>query len=198
MPWKASLSVIAMVLTFAAFFPYFRSIFRGHTKPHVFSWVIWSVTTLIIFGAQWKEGGGAGSWPTGLSGLITVYIAVLGFQKRGDLSIKVLDWIFFAGALLSLPLWFWTSDPLASVVLLTMVDILGFGPTLRQAYANPYSEPISFFALFAIRNAISIVALERYSMTTILFPAAVGVGCLYLVAMVMWRRKTFSIAEKQP
>lgn len=49
MPYKEILSVIAIALTFAAFAPYIRTIIRGTTKPHVFSWVIWGVTTSVGF-----------------------------------------------------------------------------------------------------------------------------------------------------
>jgi hypothetical protein len=40
-----------------------------------------------------------------------------------------------------------------------------------------------------VRNLLAILALEHYSMTTVLFPAAVGLGCIALVAMVAYRCK---------
>lgn len=49
---KLVLSVIAIVLTLVAFIPYIISILSGMTKPHVFSWVIWGITTFIVFLAQ--------------------------------------------------------------------------------------------------------------------------------------------------
>ena len=49
---KLILSGLAIALTFVAFVPYIRSILQGVTKPHVFSWVIWGTTTVIVFFAQ--------------------------------------------------------------------------------------------------------------------------------------------------
>jgi hypothetical protein len=43
--------------------------------------------------------------------------------------------------------------------------------------------------LAAVRNALAVLALEHYSLTTVLFPAAVGVACLAFVAMVGYRRR---------
>ena len=58
---KELLSLAAMVLTFAIFIPYIRSIRAGRTKPHAFSWVIWGLGTSVVGFAQLAGGGGAGA-----------------------------------------------------------------------------------------------------------------------------------------
>jgi hypothetical protein len=186
---KELLSAAAIVLTFAIFVPYIRSIRQGLTKPHVFSWVIWALGTFVVFLAQLAGSAGVGAWPIGVSGLITAYIAVLAYSKQADTAITRLDWVFFVAALAAVPCWFLTSDPLSAVLILTGVDLAGFGPTFRSAYARPYDERIGFYSLAAVRNLLAILALERYSLTTLLFPAAVGVACVAFVAMVAYRRK---------
>ena len=87
MPYKELLSAIAIGLTCIAFFPYIRSIINGKVKPHVFSWVIWGTTTFVVFLAQLEDNGGAGAWPIGVSGSITIFIALLAYSKRADISI---------------------------------------------------------------------------------------------------------------
>ena len=99
-----------------------------------------------------------------------------------------MDWLFLLLALAALPCWFFTKDPLWAVVVLTTSDLLGFGPTFRSAWQKPHDERTSFCGLATLRNGLVILALERYSLTTVLFPAAVGVGCVVLVAMILWRR----------
>jgi len=190
--YKELLSAVAIAITFIAFFPYIRSIINGATKPHVFSWIIWGSTTFVIFLAQLEDGGGAGAWPIGVSGCITIFIALLAYMKRADISVTRTDWLFFASAMSSLPLWYFTSDPLWAVVILTTVDVLGFGPTVRKAYACPHSESLLFFALFTARNLMVIVALENYSVTTVLFPAAIAAACMALIAMVAYRRRVLA------
>lgn len=187
-PYKEICSAIAMIITFVAFYPYLRGILQGSIKPHVFSWVIWATTTLVVFFAQMQSHGGVGALPIGLSGSITAVIAVLAYVKRADASITRLDWLFFISAMVSLPLWYFTSDPMWAVVVLTTVDILGFGPTLRRAYAAPHLESLIFFALFAVRNALVILALESYSVATVLFPAAVALACVLVMALIAARR----------
>ncbi|MGB3293125.1 MAG: hypothetical protein WBB01_09070 [Phormidesmis sp.] len=193
---KELLSAAAISLTFGMFFPYIRSIQRGQTKPHVFSWVIWGLGTLIVFFAQLAGHGGLGAWPIGVSGVITSYIALLAYLKRADTLITSSDWIFFSAALSALPFWFLTSDPLWAVVTLTVTDLIGFGPTVRKAYRHPYGESVSFFALSAARNLLVIFALEHYSLTTTLFPAVVGLACVLLVIMLICRRRLLIAARK--
>ena len=188
MPYKEILSAVAIALTFAAFVPYIRTIIGGTTKPHVFSWVIWGTTTFVVFLAQLEGKAGVGAWPIGVSGTITIFDALLPYVKRADITITKTDWLFFASAMSSLPLWYLTSDPLWAVVVLTTVDVLGFGPTVRKAYRFPHSESLLFFALFTARNLIVILALENYSVTTVLFPATIAAACALLIAMVMYRR----------
>lgn len=188
-PFKVILSVIAIVITFAAFVPYIRAIVNGAVKPHVFSWFIWGLTTFVVFLAQLEGKGGVGAWPIGVSGSVTLFIAFLAYLKHSDVAITKMDWMFFVSALLSLPLWYCTSDPLWAVVVLTVVDVLGFGPTIRKAYGFPYSESLLFFALFAARNLLVIMALENYSVTTVLFPAVIAAMCLALMGLITYRRR---------
>ena len=191
-PVKEILSAIAILLTLAAFIPYIRAILSGMIRPHLFSWIIWGSTTFIVFLAQLDAEGGVGAWPIGVSGIMTLFIALLAYVKRADLSITLTDWTFLAAAFCSLPLWYLGSDPLWAVVVLTTVDLLGFGPTVRKAYRFPQSESLLFFSLFAIRNILAVLALETYTLTTVLFPAAIAVACLSLISLVVYRRRAMT------
>jgi hypothetical protein len=195
MPYKETLSVVAIVLTFLAFAPYVFSVLKGTIKPHVFSWIVWSTTTFVVFLAQLEGDGGVGAWPIGVSGVITIFIAVLAYSKRGDVTITRTDWFFLLSALSSLPLWYFTSDPLWAVVILTIVDVLGFGPTLRKLYQRPHSEPAMFYALFAVRDCFVIMALEQRSLTTVLFPAVLGMTSVCVVALLIYRRQAMAATD---
>jgi hypothetical protein len=192
MMYKELLSALAIALTFIAFFPYIRSIQKNKIKPHVFSWIIWGSTTFIVFLAQLDGGGGVGAWPIGVSGLITLYVAFLAYVRKSDITITIADWCFFTAAMASLPLWYFTSDPLWAVLILTTVDVLGFGPTVRKAYFYPFDEDRVFFSIFMIRNLVVIMALEHYSPTTVIFPAVIAGACLALIVIITFRRRTYA------
>ena len=190
--YKPLLGAIGIGLTFFAYLPYIRSIVQGKTRPHVFSWVIWGTSTCIVFLAQLTDKGGAGAWVIGVSGIISIYVAILAYLKRSDSTITRIDWLFFILAMTSLPLWYLTSDPLWAVVLLTTVDVLGFGPTFRRAYIHPFEEQLMFYVVMALRNLVVLSALENYSLTTVLFPATIAVACLIFSLMVVYRRRVLT------
>lgn len=193
MIYKEFLGAIAIVLTLIAFLPYIHSIRQGKTRPHVFSWVIWGSTTFVVFLAQLADKGGAGAWPIGVSGIITIYVAFLAYIKKSDCTITRSDWLFFIAAMTSLPSWYLTADPLWAVVILTLVDVIGFGPTFRKAYSYPLEEKLTFFVIMAVRNLISIMALAHYSLTTVLFPAVIAAACLVFILTVIHRRRALAV-----
>lgn len=186
---KEIFAAVALVLTFVAFVPYFWSIWHAKTRPHVFSWLIWAAGTVIVAIAQWTDGAGIGAWPIAVSGLLTFLVVFLALTRSPDMSVVKLDWLFLALALTALPLWFFTSTALSAVIVLTVVDLLGFGPSVRKAYQRPREENVAFFAIAVVRNGFVIAALEHYSWTTVLFPAAVGGACIMFVLLIVARRR---------
>ncbi|WP_425642208.1 hypothetical protein ACPUEK_02405 [Marinomonas gallaica] len=185
---KLIFSVIAIVLALVGFVPYIALIIRGKVKPHVFSWVIWGITTTVVFFAQLDADGGVGAWPIGLSGFVTILIAILAYFKRGDSTITRADWGFLIAALASLPLWYMTSDPLWTVIILTAIDMIGFGPTYRKVYLRPFEDSRMFFLIMILRSVCAIVALEAYSVTTVLFPLSLALGFLIVLVILQYRR----------
>ena len=191
----AWLTAAAMALTFVAFVPYFRSIFAGTTRPHVFSWVVWGTNTSVAFVATLSAGGGAGAWAVGFSAAITLAVAGLAWARRADVHITRVDWLFFLAGLAAIPLWFVASDPLWAIVLVTAVELLGFGPTMRKSWHQPWSEPVSFLVILIVRNALVIAALEQRTLTTVLFPAAMAAACVVLAAILAGRRQALAAAR---
>lgn len=187
--YRHLMSVLAMAITFTAYLPYIYSIVRRRTRPHFFSWLIWSITTTIIFMVQLSEQSGPGGWSIGVSGGVTALIALLSYVYKADNSITRIDWLFLIAALSSLPFWYFTHDPLLAVIILTMVDILGFGPTFRKVWNHPQEEEPGFFGLFMLQYVFVVAALETWTLTTLLFPVAMIVACLGVVTLILTRRK---------
>ncbi len=189
MPYvKAILGTIAILIALAAYVPYFRDIFRRKTKPHAFSWLVWASLTGIAFFGQLSDKGGAGAWVTGVSALVSFVIFFLALQK-GEKNITTSDKWSLGGAGIALVLWYITSSPLLSVILITLIDALGFYPTFRKSYHKPHEETALTFFLSGLKFVIAIIALQNYSVVTYLYPASLVLMNFIFVGMLMVRRK---------
>ncbi|RUM69597.1 MAG: hypothetical protein DSZ07_04330 [Sulfurovum sp.] len=185
---KQLFSTIAIILVFVAYYPYIKSILNNETKPHLFSWIIWGLTTSIVFFALLSNKGGVGSFPTGVSALICFFIAFISYKKVSHDVIQKSDWVFFILALLAIPLWYMTNSALNAVILLSIIDTLGFIPTFKKTYHSPYEEQLSFFILMVIKEFFAVSALEEYSLTTLLFPIVLSSSTIIFILMVYGRR----------
>src|SRR6185436_12839380 len=114
--YKQLLGILAIAIGLAAYVPYFRDLFRGTTKPHVFSWFIWAITSFTAFFAQSSRGAGAGAWIGLFSASICTIITLYAFF-RGEKQITLTDRLSFFGAGLALVFWAVTNEPLSAIIL---------------------------------------------------------------------------------
>jgi hypothetical protein len=185
--YREILGALAVAIGLAGYVPYFRDIFRGKTKPHAFSWLVWSVLTGIAFAAQVTENAGAGSWITGITALACFAIFLLALV-RGQRSFPVFDWISLIIAFVSMLLWWVTKEPTVSVILVSLIDAIGFLPTFRKGFQKPFEETAITFALSAIKFIPALIALETYTISTWLYPASLVLMNGLFVIMLLIRR----------
>ena len=107
---------LAVALGLFGYVFYVRGILQSKVKPHAFSWFVWGLLTAIAFVAQIAEGGGAGAWVTGVTALCSFGFALVGLGASSRILIGKSDWIFFIASLLTIPIWYFTGNPLWSVI----------------------------------------------------------------------------------
>jgi len=157
--YRDAIGVVAALLSIAGLSPYIRDAFRRRTRPHLFTWIIWSVMTWIAFAAQVSGGGGPGAWATGISALLCLPIVIVALFD-GEKEIRPLDWMSLAAALLAGIAWAINHDPTVSVVLVSFIDAVGFVPTIRKSIHRPEQETLANYVLSGAKHALSIVALS--------------------------------------
>lgn len=193
---KEFLGIVAILLAFYSYIPYFRDVFAGKTKPHAFSWLVWFLLTVIGFLAQVSDDAGAGAWVMGFTAAVAFVIFICSL-KMGEKNITKTDWFFLIAALLAMIPWLVSDDPLLSVILITVIDAFGFAPTFRKAYYKPQEETAITFLLSAVKFVIAIVALSNYSIVTVLYPASLVVMNGAFVAMLYIRRQQLGLTKEK-
>jgi hypothetical protein len=189
--YKTVLGAVAAVIGIISYAPYLRDIFLLKTKPHFFSWFIWSILTGVAFIIQVITQGGPGAWVTGFTALICLFIAGLAIQY-GEKRITVSDWFCFVGALLGIILWLTTENPVGAVIIITLTDALAFVPTFRKTYFKPQEETLVEYAFASLKFLIGLFALSTFNLTTALYPASLVFMNGLFVTMALARRKQLS------
>lgn len=189
--YKDLLGIISVLFVIATVIPYYRGMYRGETKPHVFTWLIWTLTCGITGLAMFADGGGPGAWAMTLAGLINAITALLAL-KCGEKNITRADWVMLTLGLCAIPLWWFTKDPLWSVILLTAIDTTGYVPTFRKSWMKPKEEVALTYFLGGIWQVVSLFALTNYSLTTMLAPISYTIINATLIAFLLIRRKSLA------
>jgi hypothetical protein len=179
---------IALCLAIGAYIIYISSILKNKTKPHAFSWLLWTLTTAVVFTAQVLKGGAAGSWSTGLTCAICLAIGIISLFKY-DKKYTLSDILFISVALLALIPWYFTKDPTASVVLIASIDVIGYAPTLRKCYYYPDEEKAVTFGMNSIKHFFSFIALGNYEIATWIYPTSQIFMNALVVGLILIRRK---------
>lgn len=185
---KEIVGAIAVVLTFAAYVPYYRDILQGRTRPHIYSWSLWGILTVLLVALQFKGGAGPATWVTTAAGLLCVGVVILSI-KNGKRDITTSDTIVAALSLLAIGFWLVAHQPEVSITLVIVADILAFIPTVRKSYRDPHSETLSLYITNAIRFVLALLAVEHYTYLSSSWIVAWVVGNALLSILLIVRRR---------
>lgn len=185
---RMALIAAAIVMTAVGYFFYFRDILAGRTRPHAYSWLVWAFLTGVAFTGQLRALGGPGSYVTGITAAISLIIFLVAIVK-GEKNVTASDTIYLAAAAASILPWALTGNPVLSIILVSIIDFLGFLPTIRKSYFKPHEETMIHYVLSSLKFTLAIFGLGRYTLVTVVYPASVVVANMSFVFMLIGRRK---------
>lgn len=186
-PLKLIFSIWGIILSFWAYIHYFYSIFKKQTKPHVYTWFIFSLLMISSFSIQSTYNGGIGTVVifVELIGSIITFLLAL---KFGEKQITRLDTVFMTLALLSLVLWFLFKLPTISIILIMCVDIFALLPTYRKCFYKPHEETIVMYLVSVLIFSFSLLGMENYTFLTVWHQSEIILFDGMLVLFILLRR----------
>lgn len=187
--------IIATIFVFLGYLPYLRDIINGKTKPHLYSWFVAGFVALIIFGLQVNSGAGIGSLVTLTAGIMCILVIVLGVLYKSKIEIVWIDTLFLVLAFISLGLWLIAKQPVISAVLSTLIELLGFMPTVRKSWNKPFTETLQFYYLNILRFSLAIFALQTYTVVTTIYPITWVLFNGFFALMLIIRRKQIKVVK---
>ncbi len=184
---KNIFSVVAAILGVVGFLPYLRDVYRGITKPHVYTWFVWLITQSIAIAAAFRGGGGL---ILNLAvGLFFMFIIFLLSFKKGTKNITKSDTVVLVSALVAIVVYFQLDKPLLAVIMVSLIDFLGYIPTFRKTFEEPWSETVGTWAVFVVSNILAIVALQEYNFLTVTYLVTITTANAIITAICLIRKK---------
>ena len=150
--------IIATVLTLVAAVPYIRSVLRGKTQPHQFSWLIFSIMGGVTLVSQLLAGARASALLFLAYFVAQVVIFILSL-KYGVRSTSRFDYLLLALSLLTIALYVVTRSNALAIWLTALIDIPATAMTILKLRHHPSSEALFPWVFGTLAAAFGCFAL---------------------------------------
>jgi len=180
----ATLSVICVLVSLT---PYLIDVLKHKTKPHIYTWLIWSVTQGSAAVGIWYGNGGWGALELGIGAVYIFIIFLLSF-KFGSKNITKFDTLVLFLAFITVYVWLGTKDALLVVIMVSIIDTLGYIPTIRKSYYEPYTETLHAWFTGALASVFAFLALDTYTPLTTTYLITIFL-CNIVVASVIVKKR---------
>ena len=190
--YKVVIWLLAIAITLWWYYYYLRDIFKWKTKPHIFSWFIWAILTWVGFVIQFNDNAWPGAWITLTSAIFCWFVTILAL-KYWEKVITRGDTVSFIGSIIAIIIWLLLDNPLLSLLIIIFIDTLSFYPTFRKSWDKPWEETLIHYSFASFKFALAIIALNNFSLLTVLYPLSLVIANGAFVIMVLVRKNALNI-----
>lgn len=176
-----TLSVVFFVV---AYFPYIRSIAKGKTKPHPFSWTLW---TLIGIPTVWFyfEVGARETLPIAIANVILPLVTTILSIRNWKGKFSRFDYLCLFLSLFSIGLYIVYRNAAFSLTINLAGDLLAYLPSYRKAWKDPSSEDLTAWLLYLSGYISAILAIREFSYGVLIYPLYLGIAGLVMVLFIL-------------
>jgi hypothetical protein len=185
---KLLFALCATAIGIVSYVIYIRDVLRGRTQPHLYTWLIWSMTTGTFAAAIFAGGGGRGFLAPLAFFLLTCSTTLLSL-KFGTKNVTRGDALSLAAALIAILIWWQLNSPLLALIVATATDLVGYLPTVRKSYEEPWSESLASWSVWTFAIAFTVLALDAYNPLTLLSSVATAAANILLLVLLLLRRR---------
>jgi hypothetical protein len=163
------LGVLAGVIGVADTIPYVRDIFRGRTRPHRGTWLIWGVLAIVVCLSQRADGASWSLIMAGTQAVVTSLIFVLAI-RHGEGGVSTTDLVLIAIAGGGVIGWIVAEEPIVATICVVAADLIGAALMLPKTYRDPGSETLATFALASLGGALAAGAVGVVDVSLLMYP----------------------------
>ena len=116
-------------------------------------------------------------------------VAVFFFSlKYGTKNVTKSDTIILVVALSAIFVWWQLHQPLLAIIIVSIIDVLGYIPSVRKSYAEPWSETLVSWFAFALSDVFALLALKEFNFLTATYLIAITAANIGLFLFCLVRR----------
>ncbi|MBI3305853.1 hypothetical protein HYZ82_01815 [Candidatus Nomurabacteria bacterium] len=182
---------LGLAISLIGIFFYVRSILRGHAKPNLVSWFIWTLAPFIGVFFQLKAGANLSVLPVFMAGLGPCVIILVAFLTKNAIwKINKFDLACGAVSLISLAIYVLTHNLAISVLFAILSDLLAFIPTFVKGWKFPETEHHSAYSYPILSNLVGLLVIKEWTFTIYSF------GLYFLIAnltmiLILYRKRIY-------
>lgn len=169
MDWRATIGLIAGLVTFAATVPYIVAAAKGSIQPSAVTWAGGALLNGIVFAAQISS---EPSWSSGLALAATIYcsiVTVLAVRFNFP-GFTMLDKVCIALGIVAIAGWQMTNQPLVAVALAILADTIICVPMLVKLWRDPATEMASRFLICAGSSVLGVISSRHFKAIDLAWP----------------------------
>ncbi|MEY2665062.1 MAG: hypothetical protein RLZZ480_167 [Candidatus Parcubacteria bacterium] len=183
--------IIGTLLVTASYVPYIYHILKRTTKPHIYTWILWSLTQAFATTAILEGGGGWFSAANVGAGAVLAFTTLLLSIKYGSRNITRFDTFALLTGFFAAIVWWYFDHPVIAISMIALIEVIGFLPTYRKTWNEPWSESILAWTLFVAGNLCALYALDEYNLLTSLYIVTMTAASFILILLSSHRRRRF-------
>ena len=183
------LGLIAGIFTIAGYIPYIYEVIAKTDVPSRASWIIWSLSTLIILFGVKATGTHEAIWVP-ITDALGCFVIMLLSIKYGVGGWNRADKISFSLCILSLVILWTTGNALTALIMNLLIYISGYISTIKKAIEDPTTESKTAWSLFLIGvvlNFITVAIGSDRGFAVWLYPSVLVI-CVGVLFTILFRK----------
>ena len=185
--------MLAGLIAFADTIPYIRDIFRGSTRPHRGTWLIWSVLAIVVCLSQRADGASSepahGRRAKRQPDKSLVFLLAI---RHGEGGVSTPDLVLIAIAGGGVAGWIVADEPMVATICVVAADLIGVGLMLPKTYRDPGSETLSTFAFASLGGALAAGAVGVVDVSLLMYPIYYFAANAAIALVIVQRRRTLA------
>lgn len=178
----------AGLISFLNMFRYMYAIRRDGIRPSLTYWWLAEVAMILIAVSSWASGDRTTLWIAVAYASTQVIILAMALRYGYDGMTRLDRWLFVLAGL-SVLLWWYTKNPLYTLVINVGIDAMSYIPLIKKSWNNPKSEDLTYWAIAGFASVLNMFAIRELSFEAVLYPWYLGIVNASVFAILYFHKQ---------